>query len=193
MFSGIVEEKGTLKNIERRKNLIVLGISAGKVSSDTKTGDSIAIDGTCLTVTKKNGCTLFFDVMKETIEKTTLKYLKPGDKINLERSLKVDSRIGGHFVFGHVDCEGIIKKKITLRNYVRYDIAINRKLMRYIVSKGSISVDGISLTVGEVKGNVFSVYIIPHTLQVTTLKNKKETDKVNIETDVLAKYLLKQK
>lgn len=193
MFTGIIEEKGAVQSLEHKKNLIVLKIAAGKIASGTKTGDSVSVEGVCLTVTKKQGRVLSFDVMKETIDKTTLKYLNPRSQVNLERSLKVNSRIGGHFVFGHVDCVGKIKNKVTLENYVRYDILLDRALTPYVVSKGSVAIDGISLTVGEVKNNIFSVCIIPHTLKVTTLGNKKKSDKVNIETDVLAKYILKAK
>lgn len=193
MFTGIVEEKGALQSLEHKRNLIVLQITANKIAAGTKIGDSVCVDGVCLTVTSRRGKTFSFDVMKETIDKTTLQYLKPRDRVNLERSLKVDGRIGGHFVFGHVDGVGKIEKKVTLENYVRYDISLDKSLTPYIVPKGSIAIDGISLTVGEVRGKVFSVYIIPHTLKVTTLGAKKKSDKVNIETDVLAKYILKAK
>lgn len=192
MFTGIVEEKGIIRAIEHKKNLIVLSITAKKVLKGIRVGDSIAVDGVCLTVTQRRGHLAAFDLMKETIDKTTLKFLRPGSEVNLEGSLRANGRIGGHFVFGHVDCVGIVHKKITKKNYVRYDIAVDKKLSRYFVSKGSVSVDGISLTVGEVRGNIFSVYIIPHTLKVTTLGAKEESAKVNIETDILAKYILKR-
>ncbi len=193
MFTGIVEEKGVVQSLEHKKNLMQLKVAADKIVAGTKIGDSVCVDGVCLTVTNMRGGTFSFDAMKETIDKTALKYLKPKSRVNLERSLKVSGRIGGHFVFGHVDGVGKIEKKVTLENYVRYDISLDKSLTPYIVAKGSIAIDGISLTVGEVKGKTFSVYIIPHTLKITTLGSKKKPDKVNIETDVLAKYILKAK
>lgn len=193
MFTGIVEEKGIIRAIEHKKNLIVLSIAAKNALKGVKIGDSIAVDGVCLTVTQRRGHTVGFDLMKETIDKTTLRYLKPGSEVNLEGSLRANGRIGGHFVFGHVDCVGEIVRKITKKNYCQYDVAVDKKLSCYLVFKGSVSIDGISLTVGEVRGNIFSVYIIPHTLKVTTLGAKKESDKVNIETDILAKYILKRR
>jgi riboflavin synthase len=129
--------------------------------------------------------------MKETLDATTLGGLRPGSQLNLERAMKAEARIGGHFVTGHVDAVGVIKDIRTLPNYVEYRVAIDAALMRYLVPKGSVAIDGISLTVGEVKKGWFAVYFIPHTLDVTTIGGKKVRDKVNIETDLLAKYLLK--
>ncbi len=190
MFSGIVKEKGTVKALKRRKNLLVFSVGAKKVFKGIKVGDSVAIDGVCLTVSRRKSGVCSFDVMLETIQKTTLKFLSPGSKVNLEPALRAEDFLGGHFVQGHVDGVGTIKKKVTKANFARYDIEIENKLTRTIVPKGSVALDGISLTVGKVRGNIFSVYIIPHTLKVTTLGNKRALDKVNIETDVLAKYLL---
>ena len=129
--------------------------------------------------------------MLETLRKTTLSQLRPGMPVNLERALKAGGRFDGHFVMGHVDDRGIIKKRIALPNYVEFQISVAPKLYRYLVPKGSVCVDGVSLTVGEVKKNYFSVYLIPHTLKVTTLGTKKEKDAVNIEADILARYILK--
>lgn len=158
-----------------------------------KIGDSIANDGACLTVTGiKDGC-LYFDLMKETLDATTLNHYKAGVLVNLERAMKADARLGGHFVTGHVDAVGVIKDIRTLKNYVEYRISIPKKLMRYVVPKGSVAIDGISLTVGEVKKSWFAVYFIPHTLGVTTIGKKKLGAKVNVETDLLAKYILKGK
>jgi len=192
MFSGIIEEKGIIKKIDFKKNLFVLTLEARKVHQGTKIGDSIAVDGVCLTVVQKKGRALSFDVMKETIEKTTLKYLKSGSPVNLERALQVNDRLGGHFVQGHIEGVGVIKDKVTLKNYVEFRISIDKKLIRYVVAKGSVCIDGISLTVGEVQGTTFSIYIIPHTLEVTTLGSKTRGDKVNIETDILARYILNE-
>ncbi|MFH1359824.1 MAG: riboflavin synthase [Candidatus Omnitrophota bacterium] len=193
MFAGIVEESGRVKKIERKKNLFVLTIEAKKVHLGTVIGQSIAVDGVCLTVTKKRNRFLTFDVMLETIRRTTFQYLKEGDPVNLERSLRANSRIDGHFVQGHVEGVGTIVKRVTVPNYEEFHIQIPKGLTRYVVEKGSVCVDGISLTVGEVKRNVFRIYIIPHTLKITTLGRKKASSKVNIETDILAKYILDKK
>ncbi len=190
MFSGIVEEKGIVQKIERKENLIVLSIKAKKVLKGIKIGDSISVDGVCLTVTKRRDDVFTFDLMKETMDATTLNYLKPKSKVNLEGALRVNDRLGGHFVSGHVDGVGVIKKRISLVNYEEFQVVISKSLARYLAPKGSACIDGISLTLGKVKGNQFSVYIIPHTLKVTTLGSKKTGDKVNVETDLLAKYIL---
>lgn len=192
MFTGIVEAVAEVKGMMKQENLYTLIIAKPKTFSDVHIGDSIAHDGVCLTVTKiKQGC-LYFDLMKETLEATTLKHFKKGCFVNLERAMKADARLGGHFVTGHVDAVGVIKSVHTLKNYVEYRLTIPKKLMRYVVAKGSVAIDGISLTIGEVKKNWFAVYFIPHTLDVTTIGRKKEGDEVNIETDLLAKYILKQ-
>ena len=139
MFSGIVEEKGFAKDVVKKKNLYVLTIMADKVIKGTKTGDSVSVDGVCLTVTKRVGATLTFDIMKESLNATTLKYFKAKREVNLERALKMSSRIGGHFVSGHVDCVGVFKKKVTMPNYVEWRIAIDKSLMKYVVPKGSMT------------------------------------------------------
>jgi riboflavin synthase len=193
MFTGIVEAVAKVKELKKRENLFTLAIEKPKIFNDVKIGDSIANDGVCLTVTAiKAGC-FYFDLMKETLDATTLKYLAPGKKVNLERAMKADARMGGHFVTGHVDAVGRIKDIRTLPNYVEYRITLAKDLMRYVVPKGSVAIDGISLTVGEVKKDWFAVYFIPHTLEVTTIGSKKKGDEVNIETDLLAKYILKSR
>ena len=193
MFSGIVEEKGTIQGIKKKENLYVLTIKTSNVYRGTKSGDSVSVDGVCLTVTQKKGSELTFDLMKETLDATKLKHAKAGGKVNLERALKVNSRLGGHFVTGHIDGVGKLTKIVTLPNYVEWRIAVDKSLKRYIVPKGSASLDGVSLTVGEVKKSYFSVYLIPHTLEVTTFGEIKVGDELNIETDLLAKYILEQK
>lgn len=193
MFTGIIEEKGKLAFIRERENLLILGIKASKTSSGTKIGDSVAVDGVCLTVVKRQRDVLVFEAMKETIDKTTFHLLEVGDEVNLERSLKVGGRFGGHFVSGHIDGVGTIKRIVSEKNNVRYDIKIPSALESFVVPKGSIAIDGMSLTVGEVKGDVLSVYIIPHTLAVTTLGHKNQFDKINVETDMIAKYILKNR
>lgn len=190
MFSGIVEEKGIVKGVNRKPNLITMDVAADRVLRGTKIGDSIAVNGVCLTVVKISGRTATFDLMKETLDFTTLGYAKNGTPVNLERALKVSDRIGGHFVSGHVDGMGLLKKKVTMENYVEWQIELDRKLMRYLAPKASVTVDGVSLTIGWVKKTTFSIYLIPHTLEVTTFGIKKVGQKLNIETDVLAKYIL---
>jgi len=191
MFTGIIEERGKVVKVKKKENLLVLTITAQKVLRGTKIGDSIALDGVCLTVTKIKGREFDVDIMLETIRKTTLQYLRPGDSVNLERALKANGRLSGHFVQGHVDGVGTIEKKISGENYSEYKIVVDKSLSPYLVDKCSVCVDGISLTVGAVKANRFSIYIIPHTMEVTALGMKGKSDKVNIETDILAKYIFK--
>ena len=190
MFSGIVEEKGVVQKVDHKKNLITMDVKADRVLRGTKIGDSIAVNGVCLTVTRIADEVATFDLMKETLDSTTLGYAKPGTEVNLERALKVSDRIGGHFVSGHVDGMGLLKKKVTMENYVEWQIELDRRLMRYMAPKASVTVDGVSLTIGWVKKTMFSIYLIPHTLDVTTFGNKRLGQKLNIETDVLAKYIL---
>jgi riboflavin synthase len=193
MFCGIVETTSVVKSLTKKQNLYVLAVARPKIFDDVRIGDSIATDGVCLTVTSlKDGC-FSFDLMKETLNATSLKHLVAGKKVNLERAMRAEARVGGHFVTGHVDAVGKITDIRTLPNYVEYRISIPKSLMRYIVPKGSVAIDGISLTVGEVRKGWFAVYFIPHTLEVTTIGKKKAGDEVNIETDLLAKYILKAK
>ncbi len=191
MFTGIIEEQGVVQNIERRKNLCILTIKSQQIFKGTKIGDSLAVNGVCLTITNIHENILTFDIMLETIRKTTLDGLGWGVPVNLERAMKENSRFDGHFVLGHVDDVGIIKKRLAQANYVEFRISIVKKLQRFLAPKGSICIDGVSLTIGEVKKDYFLVYLIPHTLKVTTLGKKMEKDKVNIEVDILARYILK--
>lgn len=197
MFTGIIELEGQVEALREKPNLLVLEISVGKSFQGVKLGESIAVNGVCLTVTSVNHSQrsrrFYFDVMKETIEKTTLRYLRKGSRVNLERALRANDRLGGHFVSGHVDGVAKILKIITGENYAEFQIAMIPELARYFAPKGSVAVDGISLTVGKVSAKYFSIYLIPHTLNVTTFGEKKEGDWVNIETDLLAKYILRGK
>jgi riboflavin synthase len=190
MFTGIIEQLGIIKSIRHEKNLIVIGIDTGKLASHINLGDSVAINGVCLTATGKKGRIVSFDLMKETIEKTSLKEIKEGSGVNLELALKANSRFGGHFVSGHVDEKGTIKDIQRSNNWVSYTISISKVNAKYIVPKGSVTLDGISLTVGKVDARSFDVYLIPYTLKVTNLGSKKIGDSINIETDILAKYIL---
>lgn len=193
MFTGIVEELGTVQKIEKHENLIKLTLKAKKVLSGVRIGDSIAVDGVCLSIVKKSASQVTFDVMRETLLKTTVGLLRKGDKVNCERALKATDRLNGHIVTGHIDQMSIIDDVIEGENYWEYRIRLNRTFQAFIVEKGSVCVDGISLTVGAVKKKYFSVYLIPITRKLTTLGFKTKGDKVNIETDILARYMLKAK
>jgi riboflavin synthase len=187
MFSGIVEELGQVKNISRRGNVTLIEVAGSEVSKDAKIGDSVAINGACLTVVKNERQVLSLEAMPQTLKTTNLGVLRVAEKVNLERSLKVGDRISGHFVTGHVDCIGIIRSKRVIRGNLSLDIAVPAEFMKYCFPKGSIAVDGISLTLADKRSNAISVNIIPHTLKSTTLKYKGPSDKVNIEFDILAK------
>ena len=189
MFTGIIEDIGVVHAIEKKKDFIVLKIRPQKVWRGIKLGESVAVDGVCLTVTATDKKILTFDVMRETLVKTTLGSLKLEQKVNLERALKMGDRLSGHFVTGHVDCVSRIKDLIKGKNYLELKMDLPKNLLKYVVSKGSVCIDGVSLTVGQVRKNDFSVYLIPFTKTNTTLGLKHKGDKVNIETDVLAKYI----
>jgi riboflavin synthase len=190
MFTGIVEDIGVVENLQSKANLAVLSIRSAKISRGVNLGDSIAVNGVCLTVTSAKADILTFDLMKETLSATSLRQLKKKSPVNLERALKANSRLGGHFVTGHVDAVAVLKKIQQDTNYVEWVLSIPAGLKQYFVPKGSITVDGVSLTVGAVKAATFSVYLIPFTLDATNFSQRREGDVVNIETDVLAKYVL---
>lgn len=187
MFSGIIEELGLVRNLFKKSNITLLEIEAQKVLQDTKIGDSISVNGACLTAVKKEKDRLSFEVMPETLKVTNLGFLRLLDKVNLERSLKIGDRLSGHFVTGHIDCMGIIRRKKYTGGNLCFEISVSDKSLKYILPKGSVAVDGISLTIADKKSNTFAVYIIPHTLKNTTLGFKNPSDKVNIEFDILAK------
>ncbi|MCX5709579.1 MAG: riboflavin synthase [Candidatus Omnitrophica bacterium] len=187
MFSGIVEELGEVMNISRRGNITRITVRASKAPEGAKAGDSIAVNGVCLTVVEEGAENLVFEAMPETLSATNLGSLRTGEKINLERSLVIGERLSGHFVTGHVDCVGVIRKKTRVSNNLGFEIAVKPEFMKFILPKGSVSVDGISLTIMKRESNTFWVYIIPHTLKNTTLGFKGPSDKVNIEFDILAK------
>lgn len=191
MFTGIIEETGTIKQIKRGADSAVLFIEAKKVLEGTKIGDSIAVNGICLTVTSmKDGC-FSADVMHETIKRSSLSDIRAGSHVNLERAMACDGRFGGHIVAGHVDDTGTIKDIQRDDNALIFTIGASPKVLRYIVEKGSITIDGISLTVSAVSASDFCVSIIPHTIANTILKDKKAGDVVNLETDIIGKYVEK--
>lgn len=187
MFSGIIEELGVVKRIFRQGNLSLMEISAALTLAGTKIGESISVNGACLTAIEIKKDYFVFEAMPETTKITNLGALKIGDKVNLERSLRVGDRVSGHFVLGHIDCLGIIRKKGYAGGNLAFEIAIPPGFIKYCLAKGSIAIDGISLTIADRKSNAFSIYIIPHTLKNTTLGFKGPSDRVNIEFDLLAK------
>lgn len=189
MFTGIIEEIGSIEQIQKGVQSAVLSIQCKKVLEGTKIGDSIAVNGVCLTVTSMhvNGYTA--DVMAETLERSSLAGLKKGSHVNLERAMPADGRFGGHIVAGHIDGTGIVEEITKDETAVWYRISAGEELLRYIVEKGSIAIDGISLTVARVSGKDFSVSIIPHTQGETTLSERKVSDVVNLECDIIGKYV----
>ncbi|MDP2667429.1 MAG: riboflavin synthase [Nitrosopumilaceae archaeon] len=195
MFTGIVEGTGIIGKIEKNpknRSAAKMTVDLGKQVAGLQIGQSVAINGVCLTVTKisKNKCN--FEMIEETTKKTSLGNLKTGSIVNIERSIKAGDRMEGHFVLGHIDGVGIIKKIEKKPKEIKIWFDIPKQLARYVVEKGSIAVDGISLTVVDAIKNRISVCLIPHTMQVTNFHTKIVGDKINIETDILGKYILKQ-
>ena len=195
MFTGIVEGMGKVIQIRRatkNRSAYQMAVDLGKHAKGLKIGQSVALNGVCLSVTKISKNTCNFEMIGETIKKTDLGNLKKGGKVNIERSLKVGDRMEGHFVLGHVDGVAKILKIEKKPKEVKVWFEIPKKLVKYVVKKGSIALDGISLTVVDVNKNKASVCLIPHTMKVTNFNSKKIGDKINIETDILGKYILKQ-
>lgn len=191
MFTGIIEEVGTVEQIQKGRHSAVLAIRASKVLEGTRIGDSIAVNGTCLTVTDLKAGRFLADIMHETLNRSSLAYIKSGSHVNLERAMAADGRFGGHIVAGHVDGTGKILSTRRDDTAVWYTIGAEQSVLRYIVEKGSVTVDGISLTVAQVWTDRFSVSVIPHTQEQTVLKERAEGDIVNLETDIIGKYVEK--
>ena len=191
MFTGIIEEIGRVSDIQSTPEHFKMKIKAGKVLSGTAVGDSIAVNGICLTVTAIHHDAFTVDVMPETLKATTLKTIRPGTPVNLERAMAANGRFGGHFVTGHVDGIGKIMRKTPISNAVNVVIEAERELLKYMVLKGSIAVDGTSLTIFGVHERSFTISLIPHTLEKTVLGLKGIGDFVNLECDLMAKYLEK--
>ena len=191
MFTGIIEEKGKVKSIKHGAKSAVLEIEATKIMDDVKLGDSIAVNGVCLTVTSLTGSGFTADVMAETIRRSSLGKLISGSYVNLERAMPANGRFGGHIVSGHIDGTGTVMDIRREDNAVWYTIQVDKKLLRYIVEKGSIAIDGISLTVADVSDTYFKVSIIPHTLSETVLAERTKGSIVNIENDIIGKYVEK--
>jgi riboflavin synthase len=191
VFTGLVEEVGTIRSIIRGVGAQIK-IAAPTISSiNPAIGDSIAINGVCLTITKITGDELSFDAVEETLSRSNLGKLRTGDTVNLERAISVDRLFGGHFVLGHVDGLGTITSFDKKSGSATLTISASEDVMRYVVSKGSIAIDGISLTIASCSNSEFSVAIIPHTIESTTLKTKRPGDTVNLEADILGKYVEK--
>lgn len=189
MFTGIIEETGTVRFIQRGSKSAMLTIQASTILDDMKTGDSINTNGACLTVTSFNSREFSVDVIAETMRHTNLYTLSAGSKVNLERALKISDRLGGHIVSGHIDGTGTITNLKKEDNAVWITIKTSQEILKYIIQKGSIAIDGISLTVTELINETFKVSIIPHTGSQTTLLTKHINDKVNIECDQVGKYI----
>ena len=195
MFTGLVEETGVTKRIKESGDSIRLAVLARVCGVGTKVGNSIAVNGCCLTVvrmsTENRGKVLEFDLLRETWKRTNFHTLVPGAAVNLERSLKAEDRLGGHFVTGHIDGTGVIKCWEQVGSDWLLEVQPPTELMRYMVSKGTVALDGISLTVASVMAKTFRIWIIPHTYQVTALRERRVGDQVNLEGDILGKYVEK--
>lgn len=189
MFTGLIEDVGVLRSLHRTGHGGVLTIATALPLAEVRHGDSIAVDGACLTVTGIEERNFSADVSPETLDCTTLGSLRPGARVNLERALRLGDRLGGHLVSGHVDTVATIVERRQDSNAVRFALQLPSEHARLLVAKGSVTLDGISLTVNQVTGDTFTVAIIPHTRLRTTLSERRLGDRVNIETDLLAKYV----
>jgi riboflavin synthase len=189
MFTGIVEELGTVEGLEDQGDAVRLTVRGPLVTGDADLGDSIAVNGCCLTVASQEGETFTADVMRETLEKTSLGSLAPGGRVNLERAVTPTTRLGGHMVQGHVDGTGTLRRRTPSEHWEVVEVSLPPDLARYLVPKGSITVDGISLTVVDVATDSFTVSLIPETLARTTLGARAVGETVNLEVDVIAKYV----
>ncbi|MFA9455610.1 riboflavin synthase [Halalkalibacter sp. AB-rgal2] len=189
MFTGIIEEVGTIKDVRQSGDEMVMAIQAKTVLQDVQLGDSISVNGVCLTVTQFTDQSFEVDVMPETVRATSLRGMTNGSKVNLERAMSANGRFGGHFVSGHVDGTGTILSKKQDHNAVYYRIGVSENLRRYMIEKGSVTVDGTSLTIFAVDEGSFTISIIPHTLDETTIGRKNVGNIVNIECDMVGKYI----
>lgn len=191
MFTGIVEEIGIIDRINHGASSAVLRVKASKVLEGTLIGDSIAVNGVCLTVTSLNNGCFTADVMHETLNRSSLAGLRSGSRVNLERAMQLNGRFGGHIVSGHIDGTGRIISIKKDDNAIWYTISASEQILKYIVEKGSIAIDGISLTVARVDNKSFAISAIPHTVAVTVLADRREGDTVNLENDIIGKYVEK--
>jgi len=191
MFTGIIEDRGKVMRVEYRGQEKRLTIGLPPHLTEVQLGDSINVNGVCLTVVRNRGQAVELDLSQETLQRTALGELKEGDQVNLERALKLTDRLGGHIVTGHIDGIGVIVDKRKERDFFQLRLKIPESVSRYVVQKGSIAIDGISLTVNEYQGGEVQITLIPYTIEKTTLKDKKVGDRVNLEADILGKYVEK--
>ena len=189
MFTGLIEEVGSIFAFEKNDRETRLQIAAPRLAEKIQIGDSVAVNGCCLTLTARRGDELAFDLLEETIERTNLKTLRRDDRVNLERVLAADGRLGGHFVQGHIDCATPIRALAEIGADLRLEVELPAAFAHYVVCKGSIAVNGVSLTVAELSPQSFAVWVIPHTRMETNLGTARADDLVNLEFDVLAKYV----
>jgi len=189
MFTGIIEHLGKVTQIKKQADSAVIVVDIAQISKDVNSGDSIAINGACLTVTHIKGSEVSFDVSTETLSKTTIGELKTSDRVNVESSLRIGDKLGGHFVTGHVDGVGVINRKESETGQCTMWFSVSKELANMMIKKGSVAVDGISLTIVDLEEKSFSVALIPYTLEETSLGFKKVGQKVNIETDMLGKWV----
>lgn len=191
MFTGIIEEVGTIKNFNKQNNGAFITVSCKEITEDMKKGDSISINGVCQTVVEMDGNSFKADISNETLLVTTFSNIKQGDKVNLERALKLNSRIGGHIVSGHVESTAKFLKSEKQSDFYNMYFETDNESAKYIIKKGSVTLNGVSLTVAEITNNIIMVAVIPHTYENTNLSELKSGDRVNLETDVFAKYIEK--
>jgi riboflavin synthase len=191
MFTGIIEDKGKILRADVRGQGRRLILKVPRHLTDLQLGDSINVNGACLTVVEKTGESIAVDVSSETVEKTTFREVREGDEVNLELAMRLSDRLGGHIVTGHVDAVGTLVERRSEQDFVHLKVQVPKSVSRYVVPKGSIAVDGISLTVNACDGDEIQMTLIPYTLEKTTLLNKRVGDRVNLEADVLGKYVEK--
>ena len=189
MFTGLIQSVGKVHSLKQQGSSAQLQIVSNLVEADLQLGESIAVNGACLTVTAWDQSNFSVDISPETMNCTTLGLLRPNQPVNLERALCLADRLGGHLVSGHIDCIATVRRRYQDQNAVRFEFAVPHEVMRYLVEKGSVAVDGISLTVNRVEHDMFSVAVIPHSLEKTTLNFCREGSQVNIETDLLGRYV----
>jgi len=191
MFTGLIEEVGKVEAVQKRADGLQIKVKAKKVLEDVKTGDSIAVNGVCLTVISFDDKSVSFDVSNETVSRTTFKNVQIGEAVNLERALKVSDRLGGHIVQGHVDTTATIVEMTNLGQHTKLGVKVPSVYTPLVVEKGSIAIDGISLTVNQILQDTVFINIIPHTFENTNLKYKKIGNEVNVEFDIFGKYIFK--
>jgi len=191
MFTGLIEDVGKVQRLERRGSSARLTITTALPTGEFSRGDSVAVSGVCLTVTSITSSLLTFDVSPETLDTSGLGMLSPGDYVNLERAMRISDRLGGHIVTGHIDCVAKVTERREVSGNIIFSFSLPPEKCRYLIEKGSVAIDGISLTVNSVTSDSFSINLIPHSAEMTTLKIRKAGDLVNIETDIIGKYVEK--